>query len=273
MRQTMERISGWLAQATVEERAVLYSLRTSITETNSLAEALKRSTDDCSLPRSMALTFVVIGDAREMHPIIRDEIYRIGFEAIRNASVHSSASQLEIELTYSQTLTLRVADNGGAIASAVINQGKQGHFGLQGMRERAARIGSTLDLTSSADAGTEIKLVVPGTIAFQTQKTNSSDPADKTTRLGSSDNPQSLTGRNLRVDKAFALGPAHCFSEEPDSSGSSSYLLHSEIETLPQKESQRSTVLIAYFCSDLFDTCVAGLQEMHRAFNAQTLKI
>ena len=149
---------------------MLNSLRTSTTETNGLAEALKRATEDCSIPSSIALDFVVIGEAREMHPIIRDEIYRIGFEAIRNAAVHSSASVLEIELAYRQNLTLRVADNGAGIDLSVINQGKQGHFGLQGMRERAARIGATFTLTSSPDSGTEIRLVVPGAIIFQKQK-------------------------------------------------------------------------------------------------------
>ena len=91
----------------------------------------------------LTLDFEVIGNASEMRPIIRVEIYRIGLEAIRNASVHSSAGELEIELTYGQDLTLRVADNGGGIDSSVIGQDKQGHFGLPGMNERAARIGGT----------------------------------------------------------------------------------------------------------------------------------
>ena len=56
-------------------------------------------------------------------------------------------------------------------------------------------------------------------------------------------------------------------------SKSSSYLPHSEIEPPSQKESQRSTVLVPDFCGNLFDTCLAGLQQMHRAFNAQTLEI
>jgi hypothetical protein len=69
-----------------------------------------------------------------------------------------------------RNLTLRVADNGAGIYPAITDQGQQGHFGLQGMRERAARIGGTFALTSSSDAGTEIRLVVPGKIIFQTQK-------------------------------------------------------------------------------------------------------
>ena len=56
-------------------------------------------------------------------------------------------------------------------------------------------------------------------------------------------------------------------------SGISSYLPHSEIEPPSKKESQRSPVLVPNFCSDFLDTCLAGLQEMDRPFNAQTLEI
>ena len=115
----------------------------------------------------MAVNFTVVGDTKRMHPIVRDEIYRIGYEGIRNACVHSSASKLEVELTYSQDLALRVADNGVGIDSEVADRGKDGHFGLQGMRERAVRIEGKLTLVSSPSSGTEIKLIVPGGIVFQ----------------------------------------------------------------------------------------------------------
>ena len=150
-----------------EGRAALNSLRTSITEENDLAQALQRATEDCPLPSSMAVNFIVIGDAKRMHPIVRDEIYRIGYEAIRNACVHSTASQLEVELTYGQDLALRVADNGVGIDSEVADRGKDGHFGIQGMRERAVRIGGRLTLESSPNSGTEMKLIVPGSIVSQ----------------------------------------------------------------------------------------------------------
>jgi signal transduction histidine kinase len=124
-------------------------------------------TDDALIPTSMAVTFSVVGDAREMHPIVRDEIYRIGYEAIRNACMHSRASQLEVELRYAHDLTLRVSDNGTGIDPAIADRGKDGHFGLQGMRERTARIGGNLTLGSSSNSGAEIKLIVPGGIIFQ----------------------------------------------------------------------------------------------------------
>jgi signal transduction histidine kinase len=167
MRRALEQLSVWLARAMQEGRAALKSLRTTTTQTNDLAEALRRVTEDALIPTSMAVTFSVVGDAREMHPIVRDEIYRIGYEAIRNACMHSRASQLEVELRYAHDLTLRVSDNGTGIDPAIADRGKDGHFGLQGMRERTARIGGNLMLGSSSHSGTEIKLIVPGGIIFR----------------------------------------------------------------------------------------------------------
>jgi signal transduction histidine kinase len=102
-----------------------------------------------------------------MHPIVRDEIYRIGYEAIRNAYKHSQASRLDVELRYTQDLALRVRDNGVGIDPSTAALGKDGHFGLRGMRERTARIGGKLTLVSSANSGTEITVVIPGDIVFQ----------------------------------------------------------------------------------------------------------
>jgi signal transduction histidine kinase len=166
MRRAMERLSVWLASAMQEGRAALNSLRTATSQTGDLAEALRRVTEDGLIASSMAVTFSVVGDAREMHPIVRDEIYRIGYEAMRNACTHSGASRLEVELRYADELALRVGDNGTGIDPAVADRGKDGHFGLPGMRERAARIGGKLTLVSSATFGTEIKVVVPGGIVF-----------------------------------------------------------------------------------------------------------
>jgi len=102
-----------------------------------------------------------------MHPIVRDEIYRIGYEAIRNACLHSRATRLAVQLRYAQDLVLSVHDNGKGIDSSILASGKEGHFGLQGMRERATRIGAKLNLSSSSDSGTAIVLTVPGNVIFQ----------------------------------------------------------------------------------------------------------
>jgi ligand-binding sensor domain-containing protein/signal transduction histidine kinase len=167
MRRAMQQLSDWLASAMQEGRAALNSLRTTTTQTNDLADALRRVTEDGLIPSSMAVTFSVVGDAKEMHPIVRDEIYRIAYEAIGNACMHSGASRLEVELRYARDVTLRVSDNGIGIDPVIADQGKDGHFGLQGMRERASRIGGKLTLGSSPNSGTEIRLTVPGGIIFR----------------------------------------------------------------------------------------------------------
>jgi signal transduction histidine kinase len=115
----------------------------------------------------MEVHLFVVGSARGLHPLVRYEAYQIGDEAIRNAWAHSKGSRLEIELKYAKDLVLRVSDNGIGIDAAVVSQGKEGHFGLQGMRERAGRIGGELTVVSSAKAGTEITVVVPGRVAFR----------------------------------------------------------------------------------------------------------
>ena len=170
MHQAMEQLSEWLAQAIKEGRAALNSLRTSTTQRNDLADAFQRATENCFVPGSMTVNFSVVGEVREMHPVVRDEVYRIGYEAIRNACTHSSATQLTIGLRYSQDLTLLVSDNGIGISLKITDKGKDGHFGLLGMRERAERIHGKLTLLTST-SGTEIKLVVPGNIIFQRNHT------------------------------------------------------------------------------------------------------
>jgi ligand-binding sensor domain-containing protein/signal transduction histidine kinase len=167
LQQSMQRLSTWLEQAVQEGRAALNSLRTTSTLKNDLAEGFRRAAEDCVIPKSMTVTFSVTGDTRDLHPIVRDEVYRIGYEAIRNACRHSEGSRLEVELNYAHDFALRVTDNGKGIEPSVAEQGKPGHFGLQGMRERTARIGGKLTLATSATTGTDIRLVIPGRIIFR----------------------------------------------------------------------------------------------------------
>lgn len=167
MRRAMERLSNWLGYAMQEGRAALNSLRASVMQRNDLAEALQQAIEDCLIHGSMEVAFSVVGDAKEMHPIVRDEIYRIGYEAIRNACMHSGGNRLEVELTYARDLTLSVRDNGKGIDPVIAAQGRERHFGLQGMRERTARIGGEFTLVTSSKSGTEMRFVVPGSIIFR----------------------------------------------------------------------------------------------------------
>ncbi|WP_263358902.1 ligand-binding sensor domain-containing protein [Acidicapsa ligni] len=166
MHGALKQVSGWLEQAIAEGRATLNSLRSSTTLKNELGPALRRAAENGVVPERMTVSVSIIGDARELHPIVRDELYRIGYEAIQNAKAHSHGSRLSIDLTYGQNLTLHVGDNGVGIDPGYAASGREDHHGLQGMRERAARIQGRLTILSSTESGTDISVIVPGNVSF-----------------------------------------------------------------------------------------------------------
>jgi signal transduction histidine kinase len=162
----MEQLSVWLERAIDEARAALNSLRSSTTQRNDLLEAFKRAVEECRMQRPMEVSFSMTGASKDMHPVVRDEIYRVGYEAIRNACAHSTGNRLEVGLKYGHDLVVLIKDNGVGIDPTIAEKGKDGHFGLQGMRERTARIGGKLTVASSK-TGTEVSVVVPGDIVFR----------------------------------------------------------------------------------------------------------
>lgn len=163
----LDRVAAWLDRASQEGRAALEALRTTSIEADDLSGALRSVADDCDSSESMITNISTTGKIRELHPVARDEVYRIGYEAIRNACGHSGASQLWIELVYKPYFQLTVRDDGCGIDKAVLRSGKPGHFGLAGMRERASSIGGKLDISSSEKSGTVISLIVPGSVIYK----------------------------------------------------------------------------------------------------------
>jgi signal transduction histidine kinase len=99
---------------------------------------------------------------------LRDEIYRIAREALRNAFKHSQADKIEAQLTYGNSQFLvRVRDNGTGIDPGGFDQGRRsGHWGLPGMHERAKEFGGKVKVWSESGRGTEIELSVPASIAY-----------------------------------------------------------------------------------------------------------
>ncbi len=164
--RALERVSVWLAQATQEGRAALSSLRSGVAQHNDLAEAFTRAGEECTNKNSMTFAMTVAGTVREIDQRVRDEVYRIAQEAMRNASRHSEGSRLELDLIYARDLTVRVQDNGIGMDPSLAANGKVGHFGVRGMQERAEHIGARLSMKTSG-SGTEVELVVPGNVAFR----------------------------------------------------------------------------------------------------------
>jgi signal transduction histidine kinase/ligand-binding sensor domain-containing protein len=167
--RAVEQLAEWMAQANEEVRVALNSLRgCSTSEPNDLADAFRRALDECRVHANMEVSLSVVGDGMDLHPVVLDEIYRIGYEAIRNAGRHSRGREVDVMLEYAHDLTLRIRDDGVGINPAVLEQGKDGHFGLRGMRERAARIGGRLAIEPVPRSGTAVTLIVPGRVAFRT---------------------------------------------------------------------------------------------------------
>jgi signal transduction histidine kinase len=108
---------------------------------------------------------IVQGRLQPLRRAIRDEVYRIGREALINAFRHSRAMTVEIELEYAaRHLRLQVRCG---IDPQVVESGRGAHFGLTGMRERAEQIGGRIKIWSRRSAGTEVDLSVPGSVAFE----------------------------------------------------------------------------------------------------------
>jgi PAS domain S-box-containing protein len=115
----------------------------------------------------------VAGGQKPLQPAIQHEIYRIGRETLVNAFRHSRAKRVELELEYGQSgFHLRIRDDGCGIELQVLQAGRNGHWGLTGMRERATRIGGLLKISGGAGVGTEVHLSVPSAVAFQSAPTD-----------------------------------------------------------------------------------------------------
>ncbi len=167
-----------MRQVIEEGRNAVRGLRSSHSLSLDLEQAFARIEHELEPASGQAteVEFRIIteGQQRPLHPLLRDEVYRIGREALINAFRHAGANRIEATLTYtSSQLRLLVRDDGHGIDPDILRAGRDGHWGLSGMRERADRIGARLHLFSSASGGTEIELSVPARVAFRDQ------PADR----------------------------------------------------------------------------------------------
>ena len=167
------RVLQLMRQVIDEGRNAVRGLRTSGHDADDLEQALLRTRQEMAAPDAGDFTVIVEGRPRSLHPLIRDEVYRVGREALVNAFRHAGASAVEVELDYAaEHLRVLVRDNGRGIDPDVAREGREGHWGLSGMRERADRIGARFTVWSRAGAGTEIELVVPGHVAFPGRATS-----------------------------------------------------------------------------------------------------
>src|SRR5208337_2794785 len=157
-----------------EARDEVQGLRASTVQTNDLALAISTLGEELATG-SIGFRVAVEGASRNLHPILRDEVYKIAAEALRNAFRHAQAQQVEVEIRYdNDQFRLRVRDDGKGIDPAILSsQGTEGHYGLHGMRERATLMGGKLTVWSEVDAGTEVELRVPASTIYATARRRS----------------------------------------------------------------------------------------------------
>jgi ligand-binding sensor domain-containing protein/signal transduction histidine kinase len=171
-----------IGQVIDEGRNAIRGIRVSDPQSLDLEQVFTRVRDELdaqpgngmSTAKEIGFRVIVEGRPRALHPILRDEVYRIGREALVNAYRHAGADHIEVELEYTgKQMRILVRDDGCGIDPQILGAGRDGHWGLIGMRERAERIGARLRVRSAVSSGTEVELSIPGQIAFESQRSRS----------------------------------------------------------------------------------------------------
>jgi hypothetical protein len=168
IRPALNRVLQLMGHVVEEGRNTLRGLRSSIENPQDLKNSFSRVPEELGMREGIDFRVVVEGPSIPLRSAIRDDVYSIGREALVNAFRHSEARRIDMQLDYApDLLRILVRDDGRGIENNVIESGRDGHWGLSGMRERAGRIGARLRVMSRAGAGTEVELRVPGDVAFE----------------------------------------------------------------------------------------------------------
>jgi signal transduction histidine kinase len=159
------------ARAITEGRDAVQELRrdeggtTLVDILSSLGRELSLTIDDQNGP---AYRVLMEGTPQKIHPRLQDDLYRISREAVANAFRHAQATHIELDIRYDPSMfRLRIRDDGvGMNPDIIAKGGRDGHWGLPGMQERAKAIHGQLEIWSQVNRGTEIELTVPANIAY-----------------------------------------------------------------------------------------------------------
>ena len=160
-----------LAKATRDARATLAdvrqymgALRQSTSGGLGLPTTVARLIDDLRRQSGLAVDMQELGKERELDPDLQRALIRIVGEALRNVAQHASAKSATVTLAYAtDSVTVTIADDGAGFDAAIITETSEanGHFGLVGMRERAAAVGGTLTVQSAPGTGAMITARIP----------------------------------------------------------------------------------------------------------------
>ncbi len=163
-----------LAQKVVAEgRVTLGTLRRKPLALADLRATLEDTAKIAETARSVRMIFSNKGSEQPFAPEASDDILHIAREALRNAIHHSGSDTVQVQTEFSlHQFSVVVRDYGRGIDAEHLQTFRAGHFGIFGMRERANRMGATLELHTELGSGTEWRLNVPGKVAYQDNKSS-----------------------------------------------------------------------------------------------------
>ena len=152
-----------------EARNRVSELRDASDSGMNLITAFTELTHELQPKTTMNFTVSSQGAPRPLHPIVGEECYRIGHEALVNTVQHANAQNVEVRVIYThQAFQINVSDDGDGIEPQYMPPNiRPGHWGLRGMLERAQKIGGRLSVRRRVHRGTAIELTVPASTAYQ----------------------------------------------------------------------------------------------------------
>jgi signal transduction histidine kinase len=154
--EQLNRTRAYVREGLADARQSIWALRTQDANEATLPVKLRQMAD-AAAGDGLVSRFAVFGAYRALPAETERELLRVAQEAIHNVKRHAAATELRVQLEYgSDSIVLEVKDNGRG--GAAEREPAAGHFGMTGMRERAAAIGGTLEVESAAGKGTTVRL-------------------------------------------------------------------------------------------------------------------
>lgn len=168
----VERMVG---HAVRQLRGTVWALRATAPDDRPLPEAVRELALRLGEEHDAVIDVTVRDGLPEVADYVAGNLLLITQEAVLNALRHADAAAIAVRLGPGQsgpgTIELTIRDDGCGFDTGAAPTARQGHFGLEGMRERADRLGGTLSLTSQPGHGTTVCVCVPAQVGTPSERT------------------------------------------------------------------------------------------------------
>jgi signal transduction histidine kinase/ligand-binding sensor domain-containing protein len=171
-RKALEKTLLQSDQVMLQGRELVLDLRTQSTGINELGDDLKAAAAEFAPLCAAEFHLEIEGRPRALNSLVSDELYKLAREALNNAFRHARASRIDIQIRYLRNeLALCVRDNGCGIDTKVLDQGGvTNHWGLPGMKERAAKIGADATILNRSEGGCEVHVRLSSRLAYRPER-------------------------------------------------------------------------------------------------------